>query len=71
MEVEEFRGNAHRVADRVADYLGRLEDYAVLPDLEPGSIRAQLPAQPPARPEPFGDALQDYARLIEPNITHW
>jgi aromatic-L-amino-acid decarboxylase len=71
MEVEEFRGNAHRVADQVADYLGRLEDYAVLPDLEPGSIRAQLPAEPPARPEPIDDVLQDYSRLIEPNITHW
>ena len=26
MDVEEFRGNAHDVADRVADYLDRLED---------------------------------------------
>ena len=71
MQPEEFRAAAHGVADRVADYLGRLESYPVLPRLEPGSIRAALPAAPPASPEPMEAILADYARLIEPNITHW
>jgi aromatic-L-amino-acid decarboxylase len=34
-------------------------------------VRAQLPTAPPARPQPLGAVLDDYARLIEPNITHW
>jgi aromatic-L-amino-acid decarboxylase len=71
MDLSEFRGAAHDVADRVADYLERLESYDVLPDLEPGSIRAQLPAAPPAGPEPLDSILEDYRKLIEPNITHW
>jgi len=71
MDVPEFRDAAHRVADRVADYLDRLESYPVLPDLEPGSIREQLPPVPPAAPEPMEQILADYASLIEPNITHW
>jgi aromatic-L-amino-acid decarboxylase len=71
MAVEEFRDRAHRVADRVADYLDRLESYPVLPQLEPGSVRAALSQAPPARPEPFEQILEDYGRLIEPNITHW
>jgi len=71
MDVEEFRGNAHVVADQVADYLGGLEDYPVLPQLEPGSIRSQLPVAPPDQPEPIETVMQDYGRLIEPNITHW
>jgi len=71
MEVEEFRRRAHEVADRVADYLARLESYPVLPPIEPGAVRGRLPAAPPARPEPFESVLDDYARLIEPNITHW
>jgi len=71
MQPEEFRAAAHGVADRVADYLGRLESFPVLPRLEPGSIRAALPAAPPAQPEPLEAILADYARLIEPNITHW
>jgi len=71
MDVEEFRRRAHEVADRVADYLARLESYPVLPRIEPGSVRSELPAAPPAGPEPFESVLEDYARLIEPNITHW
>nr|MCU0231069.1 pyridoxal-dependent decarboxylase [Acidobacteriota bacterium]MCU0254980.1 pyridoxal-dependent decarboxylase [Acidobacteriota bacterium] len=71
MQPEEFRAAAHDVADRMADYLGRLESYPVLPHLEPGTIRAALPAAPPAQPEPLEAILADYARLIEPNITHW
>ncbi len=71
MPPEEFRAAAHGVADRVADYLARLESFPVLPKLEPGSIRSQLPAAPPTTAEPLDAILADYARLIEPNITHW
>ena len=44
MAPNEFRAAAHEVADRVADYLERLESYSVLPDIKPGEIRRQLPA---------------------------
>ena len=71
MESDEFRRAARGVADRVADYLDRLESFDVLPRIEPGEIRRQLGAQPPARPEPLETIFDDYARLIEPNITHW
>ena len=71
MAGEEFRGAAHDVADRVADYLERLESYDVLPRIEPGDIRARIPASPPATPEPLEAILADYARWIEPNVTHW
>jgi aromatic-L-amino-acid decarboxylase len=71
MSPDEFRRAAHGVADRVADYLDRVETYSVLPDIEPGAIRAKLPEEPPVSPEPLETILEDYARLIEPNITHW
>ncbi len=71
MDVEEFRAAAHRVADRVADYLARLSEYRVLPDVAPGDVRARLAPEAPAAPEPFDTILEDYARLIEPNVTHW
>ena len=71
MDPEEFRSAAHRVADRVADYPADLERYRVLPDLKPGEIRARLPSRPPQAPEPLDDILDDYARIIEPNVTHW
>ncbi len=71
MPAAEFREYAHRVADQVADYLERLESYRVLPDVRPGDVRAALPAAPPQASEPLGRALDDFARLIEPNVTHW
>ena len=54
-----------RLLYRVADYLERLEEYPVLPDLEPGSVRRRIPAGPPGSPEPLETILEDYARLNE------
>jgi aromatic-L-amino-acid decarboxylase len=71
MDVEEFRAAAHRVADRVADYLEKLESFRVLPQIEPGFVREEVGAEPPAQAQPLEGILEDYARLIEPNITHW
>jgi aromatic-L-amino-acid decarboxylase len=71
MDPEVFRAAAHRVADQVADYLADLERFRVLPDLRPGEVRAQLPAAPPSTGEPIEAILDDYTRLIEPNVTHW
>jgi aromatic-L-amino-acid decarboxylase len=71
MEPDEFRAAAHDVADHVADYLERIESFRVLPELRPGEVRRELPPQPPRAPEPFATVLADYARLIEPNVTHW
>ncbi len=71
MPHEAFRRAAHEVADRVADYLERVERYRVLPDLRPGQIRARIPDEPPREGEPWERILQDYAELIEPHVTHW
>ena len=71
MDPEEFREAAKQVADRVADYLRDLDRRDVLPRIEPGDVRRQLASEPPGDPEPLERILDDYARLIEPNITHW
>jgi aromatic-L-amino-acid decarboxylase len=67
----EFRAAAHRVADRIADYLEGVERYPVMPALAPGAVRSSLPDAPPERAEPILEILDDYQRLIEPNVTHW
>lgn len=71
MEPEEFRRAAKDVADRVADYLRDLESHDVLPRIQPGDIRRRLPGAAPEGPEPLESILDDFTRLIEPNITHW
>ncbi len=71
MDPATFRRAAHAVADLMADYLEGVERYPILPDVEPGELRARFPAAPPEQPEPLGDVLRDYRALVEPNITHW
>lgn len=71
MDPAQFRAAAHRVADLLADYLEGVERYPVLPKIQPGAVRAQLPAQAPAQGESIDAILDDYQALIEPNVTHW
>jgi len=61
----------HRVADLVADYLEGVGDRPVVPPVSPGEVRQVLPASPPEEPEPIDTILDDYLRVIEPNVTHW
>jgi aromatic-L-amino-acid/L-tryptophan decarboxylase len=68
---DDFRAAMHRVADLVADYLEGVGDRPVLPPVSPGEVRRVLPASPPDEPEPIDTILDDYLRVIEPNLTHW
>ena len=62
MPPEEFRRNGHKVVDWIADYLGGVGSYPVVPPISPGQIRESLPASAPSRGEPFEDR-----RLPRPN----
>jgi aromatic-L-amino-acid/L-tryptophan decarboxylase len=71
MDPAEFRSAGHRVVDLMADYLQRVESYAVLPPIDPGTLGALFPDAAPETGEGIDAILDDYARLIEPNATHW
>ncbi len=71
LDPRTFRAAAHRVADLMADYLEGVEDYAVFPAIEPGSIRPLFPATAPEAPAAIAEILADYQALVVPNATHW
>ena len=71
MTSDEFRRHGHAVIDWIADYQERIESYPVLSPLQPGQVRASLPAHAPSQGEPFPKILADIERLILPGITHW
>ncbi len=71
MDSAAFRAAMHRTADLVADYLENVGDYPVLPRIQPGELRAQMPASPPDDPIPINDLLKTYHDVIEPACTHW
>jgi len=71
MELDEFRGHAHRLVDWMADYLTGIERYPVRAQVEPGAIADQLPASPPEGGEPLERIFADFERILMPGITHW
>jgi aromatic-L-amino-acid decarboxylase len=71
MEHEEFRREAHRLVDWMADYLAEIERYPVRAQVKPGEIAARLPAAPPVAAEPFADIVADFERIVLPGMTHW
>ena len=71
MDPEEFRRAGYQAVDWVADYMARLGDFPVKAPVEPGDVRAMLPAEAPKHGEDFADVLADLDRVIVPGITHW
>jgi len=71
MSKEEFRRFGHELIDWVAEYLEHVEDLPVLAQIEPGDLKAQLPAVPPEKGEAMEKIIADVDRLIVPALTHW
>ena len=46
-------------------------DYPVLPAVEPGDIKRQLPARAPERGEPLEQIFADFKDVIFPGLTLW
>jgi len=67
----DVRADGAAALDWLARYLDGLRDYPVLSRVEPGEIRAALPADPPDEPEPFAAVLEDLDRVLLPGTTHW
>jgi aromatic-L-amino-acid decarboxylase len=68
--VTDFREDGTLALEWVASYLERVRQLPVLSQVEPGAIRAALPASPPDRPEPFSAVLDDLDRVLLPGLSH-
>jgi aromatic-L-amino-acid decarboxylase len=66
-----FREDGAAALEWVASYLERLREFPVLAQVEPGQLRAALPASPPETAEPFADLLRDLDEVLLPAVTHW
>ena len=68
MNPEEFRRAGHQLINWIADYRARVEEFPVRSKLEPGAVRAGLPASPPVGPEPFEGIFSDLEEIILPGL---
>jgi aromatic-L-amino-acid decarboxylase len=71
MTPDEFRRFGHAVVDWIADYREKVQKQPVMATVEPGAVKAQLPARPPEHPEPFTAILNDLDRIVVPGLSHW
>ncbi|CAN5574972.1 pyridoxal-dependent decarboxylase [soil metagenome] len=71
MTPDEFRTNGYALIDWIVEYIEGVEQFPVASQVQPGDIRAALPAHPPTVVEPFTDVLADLDNLVMPGITHW
>ena len=71
MTIDEFKNNAYKVIDWIADYYKNVDSFPVLSQAAPGDIRSKLPDHPPEDGETFEAVLADMNEKILPGITHW
>ena len=71
MDVNEFRRQAHKMADWMADYFENIENLPVKSQVEPLHIYNQLPSSPPVQCESMDIIFEDFKNIILPGITHW
>lgn len=71
MDVEEFRVRGKEMIDYICQYMTKMDDYRVTPDLEPGYLRKLLPGEAPQEPEKWDNIMEDVEKKIMPGITHW
>jgi len=66
-----FRRDGHRLVDWLAEYLEWSLDRPVLSKVEPGAVRAALPASAPEEGAPFERILADFETILVPGLTQW
>jgi len=71
MSSDEFRRFGRELVDLIGDYFENIEQYPVLSQIEPGSLKNALPSSAPETGEDFAGILADVDRLILPAVTHW
>jgi len=71
MKYDDFRLAGHHFVDWIADYFENIEKLPVLSPLEPGDVKKNIPASPPAGGEVMEAIFRDFERILMPGITHW
>ena len=57
--MTDLRADGAAALEWVARYLEGVRELPVLAQVEPGDVRARLPAAPPEEAEPFANVLRD------------
>ncbi|ATY65254.1 aromatic-L-amino-acid decarboxylase [Cordyceps militaris] len=71
MDINEYRKQAKKAVDDIADYYESIPSRPVLADVRPGYLRPLLPDAAPLEGESMEAIVADVQSKIMPGITHW
>ncbi|XP_075569786.1 histidine decarboxylase isoform X2 [Pelecanus crispus] len=71
MEPEEYRRRGKEMVDYICQYLSNVRERRVIPDVQPGYMRAQLPDSAPMDPDSWDNIFGDIEKIIMPGVVHW
>uniref|UniRef100_A0A8C3BH67 Histidine decarboxylase n=1 Tax=Cairina moschata TaxID=8855 RepID=A0A8C3BH67_CAIMO len=71
MEPEEYRRRGKEMVDYICQYLSNVRERRVIPDVQPGYMRAQLPDSAPMDPDSWDNIFGDVEKIIMPGVVHW
>lgn len=69
MDTAEFRLRGKEMVDLIADYLEKIEQRPVYPNVEPGYLRPLIPSEAPVDPDNYEDIIKDVERVIMPGVS--
>ncbi|XP_028611166.1 histidine decarboxylase isoform X1 [Grammomys surdaster] len=70
-EYHEYRARGKEMVDYICQYLSTVRERQVTPNVQPGYLRAQLPASAPEEPDSWDSIFGDIERIIMPGVVHW
>ncbi|NXW30300.1 DCHS decarboxylase, partial [Phaetusa simplex] len=59
------------MVDYICQYLSNVRERRVIPDVQPGYMRAQLPDSAPVDPDSWDNIFGDIEKIIMPGVVHW
>ncbi|KAL4819560.1 pyridoxal phosphate-dependent transferase [Aspergillus spinulosporus] len=71
MDGDQFREAAHATIEDIISYFNNIPNQRVLPTIEPGYLRPQIPPSPPTEPESWSAIQADIDSKIKPGLTQW
>ncbi|XP_056111769.1 histidine decarboxylase isoform X1 [Rhinichthys klamathensis goyatoka] len=71
MQEQEYMQRGKEMVDFIQQYLTRIRERRVVPDVQPGFMRPLLPSSAPYEPEDWSRIMQDVENIIMPGVVHW
>jgi aromatic-L-amino-acid/L-tryptophan decarboxylase len=68
---EDFTNAGYKLIDWLTGYFKNIEEYPVVPNMEPGEIEEKLPNSPPIKGEHIDEIIDDFEKIVFPGVTHW